>query len=236
MKCLICEGKNDLIFFRSILSNCFDKQGYPVDNKMDKVFEIFRSKMHPFYRDDFQCILYCEGGKKKLFVNVIIPLIKEVFGKEDPCKHESRHHFFVVIDADGDTSNHLNKIYCETIKNVIKTERIGRFTCQHPKNGFCYDFFSRTDKRSRCYVKTAYVPTSLEEQLKIEGIAHLREKRGTLTKKIQGMDAHEALKELAECSGLSTENFIILSVKEGWFADKDWYQQICQNMKACLIS
>jgi hypothetical protein len=203
---------------------------------MDKVFEIFRSKMHPFYRDDFQCIIYCEGGKNKLFVNVIIPLIKEVFGKEDPYKHELKHHFFVVIDADGDTTDHLNKVYCDTIKSVIKTEKICRFTCNRPEKDSYYDFFSHSDKRPRCYVKTAYIPTSLEEQLKIKGIAHLKEKRATLSKKIQDMDVHEALHELADYSGLSTEEFISLSVKDGWFDDQEWYQQICQNIKNCLLS
>jgi len=230
MKCLVCEGKNDLIFFNAILTKCFKKEGYPVHNKMDAIFDIFRSKMHPYHAGKFQCIIYCEGGKKKLFVNVVIPLIKEVFGKADPCRHELKHQFFVIIDADGTPSKNLNDNYCQVIKSVIKTEKISRFTCQRPKDDSCYDFFSCSDKRSRCYVKTSYIPTSLEERLLHKGIYHLKEKRDTIPRQLSDIDVHLALKKLAERFHLSVEELISLSVNEGWFNDEEWYQQICKSI------
>ena len=75
MKCLVCEGKYDLIFLQEYIEKYSKVQGYPVNNNMDDFFDIFRSDYHPFH-EGYKCVIYGEGGKK-LFERVIIPCVQK---------------------------------------------------------------------------------------------------------------------------------------------------------------
>jgi len=199
---------------------------------MDDFYNLFRSKFHPFYSDNHDCVIYGEGGNKKLFVNVMIPLVNEVFGIQDFNKQD-HHRFFVVVDADGENPSKLCNNYYDAIDHTIKSKKIKRFSFKVSQDKSCFDFFSPNDKRCRCFVKTSHIPISLERELISKGCERkIHNNREKVIADIQKLPVHEALKKLASELELSVEQLIQESVREGWFADDPWYQEINRALES----
>lgn len=236
MKCLVCEGKNDLTFFEEALSNTFRKKDFPVHNSMDDFYNLFRSKFHPFYSEQHDCVIYGEGGKRKLFVNVMIPLVNEVFGRQDFNKQD-HHRFFVVVDADGVNPSELCAKYYKAIVHTIKSKKIKRFSCKASKDKTCFDFFSPSDTRCRCFVKTSHIPISLERELISKGFERkIHENREKVFTDLQSLPIHEALENLASRLELSVKQLIQMSVSEGWFENDFWYQEINRDLESYFFN
>jgi len=228
MKCLVCEGKNDLHFFQDFLSKYSEKQGYPVYNVIEDFFDIFHSDFHPFHRKDYGCVIFGEGGKKKLFEHVVMPLIQEVFARKG-----YEHRFLVVLDADGAKPDGLCAKYCQVIKDHLVARKTTRYTCECSLSNACYSFLSPIDRRYRCLVKTAHLPQSLERELVLKGIEH---NKGRIGKKAQdnmlNMPIHQALETLAKKLNMTTEELIGLSIKEGWFVKEAWFIEIHHELES----
>lgn len=229
MKCLVCEGKYDLIFLQEHIKKYSKVQGYPVNNNMDDFFDIFRSDYHPFHKG-YKCVIYGEGGKRKLFERVIIPCVQEVFGRKG-----LKHHFFVVADADGADPDHLCSIYYKAITENIRSRKTTRYSCRRRNGDSCHVFYSPHDERYQCIVKTAHLPTSLENELVLKGVDKFR---GKISKKTQenilNMPIHDALRSLSAHVGLTVEDFIKQSVNEEWFIDEPWFTEINHGLSSFL--
>lgn len=201
---------------------------------MDDFYNLFRSKYHPFYTDKYECVIYGEGGKHKLFVNVIIPLVNEVLGTQDYNK-QVHHRFFVVVDADGEPPTQLCNNYYEAITHTLKSKSIKRFDCKTSHNGTCFDFFSSEDKRCRCFVKTSHIPSNLEKELVSKGCEKkIRNNRKKFIRDLHDMEIHKSLDTLASELEISVDQLIQMSVREDWFADDPWYQEITRNLESFI--
>jgi hypothetical protein len=229
MKCLVCEGKHDLIFLQEYLEKYTKVQGYPVNNKMSDLFDIFRSDYHPFHRG-YKCVIYGEGGKSKLFERVVIPCVQEVFGRGG-----FQHHFFVIVDADGADPDHLCNTYYKAITENICSRKITRYSCRPQNDGSCHVFFSPRDERYQCMVKTTHIPTSLESELVLTGLDKLQ---GHITRKTKermlSVPIHDALRSLSAHVEMTVEEIIKQSVNDEWFIDKPWFIEINQGLGSFL--
>jgi hypothetical protein len=202
---------------------------------MDDFYNLFRSSYHPFYTNKYECVIYGEGGKHKLFVNVILPLVNEVFGYPD-CNKQNHHRFFVVVDADGEPPTTLCNNYYEAITQTLKSKSSQqRFDCKPSQNGTCFEFFSPKDPRGRCFVKTSHIPISLEKELVSKGCEKkIRNNRKKFIRDLHDMEIHKSLDTLASELEISVDQLIQMSVREAWFADDPWYQEITRNLASFI--
>jgi len=229
MKCVVCEGKYDLIFLQEYIKKYSKVLGYPVNNNMDDFFDIFRSDHHPFHKG-YKCVIYGEGGKKKLFERVIIPCIQEIFGRKG-----FEHHFFVVADADGADPDYLCSKYYDAIAENTRSRKTTRYSYRRQNGNSCYVFFSPRDERYQCIVKTTHLPTSLESELVLKGLDVFRDNIAKKTQEnIHDMPIHDALKVLSLHVGLTVEGFIKQSINEEWFIDKPWFTEISRELSSFL--
>jgi hypothetical protein len=197
---------------------------------MDDFFDIFRLQTHPYYRDYYECVIYGEGGKRNLFTRVLLRFIQEVFGKQD-----NSHLFFIVIDADGAEISILFDNYCDSIRSLISSRKISRYSFELLRKHSCFDFYSPKDDRYHCLVKTIHIPISLESEILKKGLEKIRNNRSRITQELQAMPIHDAIQRLAQIMGISKEELICRSIDDDWFKDETWFIHMCKELEDFFI-
>ena len=81
-------------------------------------------------------------------------------------------------------------------------------------------------------MKTSHIPISLEKELISKGCERkIHNNREKVIADIQKLPVHESLEKLASHLNLSVEQLIQMSVRECWFADDDWFQEISRDLE-----
>ena len=92
MKIILCEGKNDAIFFDELVRSAGINQYTVQNNDMKKLYELFRN--FNYIANAYNVIIYGDNGKPTLLAKVTPNVLRDVLGKASLT-------FVVVVDDGG---------------------------------------------------------------------------------------------------------------------------------------
>ena len=225
MEMIILEGHNDLIFIETISDKIFniskflrysDKKGY-----VNMMGSILNENKYQYLKENFGFIIYGDNGKTTV-VSKIIPRFTYDVIRKIPEKLT----VFTILDEDGTPLDYTIKQICKNIKyrNIphvnISCERV-IYISSDIDDSYAIEF--------NLYL----IPQSLEKNLVAASLEHIKIKQ-IQKEKLMHEDPHKALNQLAMILGISKDDLIRKSIREGWFNDSPWFTELIDNLEKIL--
>lgn len=217
MNIILCEGKNDALFFDELLKERFAHRMYTMyHNELKKLQEMCGDKCFNFVKQTYPLIIYGDGGKSELN-KVLRRVVIETLGNNNDVLN-----IIMIRDDDDSPYEELNRIIFEELDSLMRDkskyanhtlpkleERNNSFILNHPKS------------RGVLKIKLLTVPGSLERQIVKKTVEYYCPNNSEILEN----ESHDALKLLASTY---YEKDIPRLIRESssWLKDELWVSNI----------
>lgn len=216
MNILLCEGKNDAVFFDELMNVRFENRKYTMWDQLPKLQDMCGSKCN-YIKDKYPLIIYGDGGKSEM-LKILRRLIIEILG--------TNNYIIMIRDEDDAPSEELNRTFLEEMESITRDK--SKFTTHMPNLEHNHNLCVLNHPRSKGILKVglSIVPRSLEKQV-VKKTVELKCPREN---EILEIDPHEALKFLAR-KYYDGDNLKLIRESSTWLKDETWVNEI-----DCLVN
>lgn len=219
MKILICEGKHDRIFLRTI----GESLGLECSVK-DQLRDIQAILRRGCSRSNLDLVIFPDTNKDKIVSAILPRLLHDTIGRVNctPC---------VLVDGDGERLGSLFETFLIGITSGLSSHQTSDISIDTSEDQLQISVSSTNDQRYSICVNFIIIPLSFEKDLVKESLIRFsssfsrREKEELFSAK-----PHRAMVDIATKIGITKDELITMSARERWFETYDWFSTIIQKV------